>query len=109
MLKILGSDICKDSLASKIILREKGVEFEYIDIVASTNDLKNYLKFRAMLPDFAPVREDKTMRLGIPYFMMGTKGTFDLNEALVWCGQEPVEASYLENLVAQMVLLLNNK
>lgn len=89
-MKVYGSDICIDCRNYKAIQKSRGFEAEYIDITENTQNLREFLHFRDSEAVFEPVR----LRggIGIPLFVRedGVK-SFDINEALSWLGQPPVE------------------
>ena len=89
MMKVYGAEICIDCRNYKAIQENRGFEAEYIDIVESTANLKEFLKLRDTEEIFAEVRERGG--IGIPLFVHedGTM-TFEINEAMKWIGQEPV-------------------
>lgn len=67
MLKFYGADICKDCIASRELLRAQNIEVEFIDITASTANLKAFLSLRDSRPEFDPVKADGS--IGIPTFV----------------------------------------
>ena len=89
MMKVYGADICIDCRNYKAIQKSRGFEAEFIDITASTVNMKEFLEIRDVDPLFKEIREEHT--IGIPLFMKedGTR-TFDWDEALSWIGQPPV-------------------
>ena len=89
-MKVYGTDICIDCRNYKAIQKSRGFEAEYIDITENTRNLREFLHFRDHEPVFDPVREHGG--IGIPLFVRqdGAK-TLDINEALSWLGQRPVE------------------
>ena len=89
MLKVYSSDICVDCRNFKAIQKNRGFDVEYIDITENTMNLREFLGIR----DCASIFDDVRQRggLGIPLFVMDGKMTFDLNEALSWVNQKPVE------------------
>lgn len=90
MMKVYGAEICVDCRNYKAIQKSRGFEAEYIDIIENTKNLKEFLEIRDVDPVFEPVKERHG--IGIPLFVRedGVK-TFDINEALSWIGQAPVE------------------
>ncbi len=76
-----GSHLCIDTLEAIYKFREHNIPFEYVDISASLDHLKDYLKIRENDPMYQPVRADGY--LGIPLFTFddGTK-TLDLQAAI---------------------------
>ena len=89
-MKVYGAEICIDCRNYKAIQENRGFEAEYIDITESTANLKEFLKLRDTEEIFAEVRERGG--IGIPLFVRedGTM-TFEINEAMEWIGQAPVE------------------
>lgn len=98
-MKVYGSDICIDCRNYKAIQKNRGFEAEYVDITANTQNLREFLHFRDNEPVFEPVRQGGG--IGIPLFVRedGLK-TLDVDEALSWLGQPPVEdAEIVEKIV----------
>ena len=96
-MKVYGAEICIDCRNYKAIQESRGFEAEYIDITENTANLREFLEIRDNDPIFAPVTEHHG--IGIPLFVRedGVK-TFDIDEALSWIGQAPVE----ENEILEM-------
>lgn len=90
MLRVYGSDICIDCRNYKEIRKRRGFSDKYIEITENTANLKEFLEIRDKDPVFEAVKE--MGGIGIPLFV-GEDGekTFDLNEALLWIGEKPVE------------------
>lgn len=90
MMKVYGTDICIDCRNYKAIQKSRGFQAEYIDITASTSNLKEFLEIRDLDPLYAEIREEHT--IGIPLFVRedGMK-TFDWDEAFAWIGEPPVQ------------------
>ena len=89
-MKVYGSDICGDCREFKAIMAERGFEVEYVDITESVMNLRDFLALRDHEAVFAPVRERGS--IGIPAFVKEDgEVTLDLNTALAWIGQDPVE------------------
>ena len=90
MLKVYGADICIDCRNYKEIKEKRGFEAEYIDIISDTKLMKEFLEIRDCDPLYETVREKHG--IGIPLFVRedGAK-TLDIDEALSWIGQPPVE------------------
>lgn len=98
-MKVYGSDICIDCRNYKAIQKNRGFEAEYIDITENTRNLREFLHFRDNDPVFDPVREHGG--IGIPLFVrQDGKKTLDINEALSWLGQPPVE----EDEIAERII-----
>lgn len=64
MLKIYGSDLCKDCVAYKGVLDAHQVAYEFINITESMANLKAFLALRDSSEAFAKVREKGTV--GVP-------------------------------------------
>lgn len=90
-MKVYGTPICIDCRNYRALQQSRGFAAEYIDITASTDNLREFLALRDHDPVLAPVRERGG--IGVPLFVRegGTK-TLDLDEALSWLGQPPVRA-----------------
>ena len=89
-MKVYGAEICMDCRNYKAIQKNRGFEAEYIDITASTANLKEFLKLRDTEELFAPVRAHSG--IGIPLFVNEDgRMTFDFDEAFSWIGQPPVK------------------
>ncbi|CDE93635.1 GCN5-related N-acetyltransferase [Acidaminococcus sp. CAG:542] len=80
-IKVIGSHCCPDTLYALNQLAAAGAEIDFVDILASHADLKQYLALRDCDPLYAEIRG--TERLGIPCFVKadGSK-TLDLKEVL---------------------------
>ncbi len=89
MLKVYSSDICVDCRNFKAIQKNRGFEVEYVDITENTMNLREFLGIRDGSSIFDEVKQRGG--IGIPLFVMDDKMTFDINEALSWIGQKPVE------------------
>lgn len=66
-IKFYGAEICKDCCAAHPLLQEKGIGVEYIDITASTANLRAFLALRDQNPVFDEVKAEG--RIGIPAFV----------------------------------------
>lgn len=67
MLKIYGAPICSTCVETKQKLDAMGMEYEYIDITASTANLRAFLSLRDTLPQYEAVKAEG--RIGIPTFV----------------------------------------
>lgn len=87
-MKVYGTPICIDCRNYRALQQSRGFAAEYIDVTASTDNLREFLALRDHDPVLAPVRERGG--IGVPLFVRedGAK-TLDLNEALGWLGQPP--------------------
>jgi len=77
-IKMYGAPICGDCVAAKeVLLNMDSVELEYIDITASTANMKEFLKLRDTESMYDEIKEQG--KIGIPVFILedGTK-TLDL-------------------------------
>lgn len=89
-MKVYGSPICIDCHNYRALQQSRGFEAQYIDITENTANLKEFLAMRDHDPVFAPVRERGG--IGVPLFVNDDgRKTFDLDEALGWIGQPPVQ------------------
>ena len=97
-MKVYGSEICVDCRNYKAVQKRRGFEAEYIDITENTKNLREFLAIRDNDSVFDPVKERGG--IGIPLFVHedGLK-TFDINEALSWIGQSPVEDEEIEEKI----------
>lgn len=90
MLKVYGSDICGDCRDFKAVMQERGFEVDYVDITENVMNLKEFLKLRDSEAVFEAAKERGG--IGIPAFVKEDgECTLDLNTALAWIGQPPVE------------------
>lgn len=90
MMKVYGSEICIDCREFKALMAERGFEVEYVDITENTANLREFLKLRDHEAAFDAIKERGG--IGIPAFVREDGAvTLDLNTALGWIGQEPVE------------------
>ena len=67
MLKLYGAEICSTCREAKQLLAEQSIEYEYVDITASTKNLKEFLAMRDTLPQYDSVKAEG--RVGIPTFV----------------------------------------
>ena len=63
---IYGTHRCPDCEEAERILKAKGIAYEYVNIFASTMNLKAFLSLRDNRPEFDKVKEDG--RIGVPCF-----------------------------------------
>lgn len=89
-MKVYGTMICIDCRNYIHIQESRGFEAEFIDIIENTSNMKEFLTIRDEDPVFEQVRTNHG--IGVPIFVRedGAK-TFDMDEALAWIGQPPVE------------------
>lgn len=89
-MKVFGSDICGDCRDFKALMRSRGFEVEYVDITENVVNLKAFLKLRDSEAEFDAVRQRGG--IGIPAFVREDGAvTLNVNAALEWIGQPPVE------------------
>ena len=89
-MKVYGTEICIDCRNYLDIQKNRGFEAEFVDIIADTTTLKEFLAMRDHEPIFEEVR--KSGGIGIPFFVNDDgRKTFDVNEAFSWIGQQPVK------------------
>lgn len=88
-MKVYGTDICIDCRNFKHINQARGLQIEYVDITANTDNLREFLKMRDQEDVFAEVRENGG--IGIPLFVYEDKKTLDINEAFSWIGEPKVK------------------
>ena len=63
------------------LLKEKNINYELIEITEDTTSMKEFLKLRDNLNEFAKVRQRST--IGVPFFVFDDgKMTFDVDEAI---------------------------
>lgn len=90
MMKVYGSEICIDCREFKRIMAERGFEVDYVDITENTANLRAFLQLRDHEAAFDAIKTRGG--IGIPAFVKEDgEVTLDLNTALGWIGQEPVE------------------
>lgn len=87
-MKVYGSEICINCRNFKHINTLRGLNIEFIDITENTANLKEFLKLRDNESIFEDVK--KNGKIGIPAFLHNEKITLDINEALSWIDQPPV-------------------
>lgn len=89
-MKVYGADICIDCRNYKAIQKSRGFEADYVDIIESTTNLKEFLKIRDNSSEFEATKARGG--IGIPLFVHEDgRMTFDINEAMGWIGQEAVK------------------
>lgn len=87
-MKVYGADICIDCRNFKHIDKLRNLNLEYINIIADTAALKEFLMLRDNEDIFKDCREKGG--IGIPCFVDGGRMTLDIDEAFSWIGQTPV-------------------
>lgn len=99
-MKVYGSQICSGCREFKAVQAERGFEAEFIDITESVANLRAFLVMRDNNALFENIRKEG--RIGIPVFEKedGTI-TLDINEAMAWIGQPPVEEKSAEAPVCE--------
>ena len=80
MLKVIGSNLCEDTVNVLETLKSKGVEFEYVNILDSLENLKEYLSLRDTKPCYESVKECNG--IGIPCFVKEDVVTLSIDEIL---------------------------
>lgn len=89
-MKVYGTEICIDCRNYKAIQKARGFEAEFISITSDTASLKEFLAMRNNEPVFDEIKTKG--EIGIPFFVNDDgRKTLDINEALNWIGQEPLE------------------
>lgn len=89
-MKVYGSDICGDCREFKALMAQRGFEVDYIDITENVANLRAFLQLRDRETVYEEVRAKGS--IGIPTFVNDDgEVTLDLNTALSWIGQPPVE------------------
>ncbi len=75
-IKVYGNDNCPTCLALKKDLNSKNMEFEYLDILGSLTNLKQYLFYRDNHPGFEQYK--KNQKFGIPLVIVDDDGEIDV-------------------------------
>lgn len=79
-MKVIGSHLCEDTVKALGELKEKNVEFEFVNISESLEGLKKYLSIRETNKIYENVR--KAGGIGIPCFEL-EDGTVTLDLEMV--------------------------
>lgn len=88
-MKVYGAEICIDCRNYLAVQQSRGFAAEFVDITASTANLREFLSLRDHEEVFAPVREKGS--IGIPLFVFDDgKMTLEIDEAMAWLGLPPV-------------------
>lgn len=66
-MKVYGASICGDCVRAKSILEKEKVKHQYIDITASTANMKEFLKLRDSRKEYDEIKEYGL--IGIPSFV----------------------------------------
>lgn len=66
-MKIYGTDLCPDCVEAKKKLDEKNIPYDYVDITASSGNLKAFMKMRDEEPAFDEAK--KAGAVGVPAFV----------------------------------------
>ncbi len=80
-----GTNACPDCVEAQTILKEKNIQFLYLDWTNNIGNLKRFLKLRDHNPLFDEVK--KTGSVGVPCFQL-EDGTLTLNIEDVLAKQE---------------------
>lgn len=86
MLKMYGSHICSGCRETFERFEKENVPYELVDITLNVANLREFLALRTHNDLFAEVREQD--RIGIPFFVVGDRMTFEADEALAWAAEE---------------------
>lgn len=96
-MKVYGTVLCPDCMNYKEVQKLRGFDAEFVDITASTANLKEFLKIRDNEKIYNDVK--KNGGIGIPLFVNDNgQMSFDMNEALSWIGQPAVEEAEFEKI-----------
>jgi len=93
MMKVYGADICIDCRNLRHIMKTRGLELDYRDIIADTLTLREFLAIRDHNEAFNECKARGG--IGIPCFVDGDRVTLDIDEAFSWIGQPPVREDEL--------------
>lgn len=89
-MKVYSSEICSDCRNFKALMQARGFEAEVVEITRDVPSLRAFLQLRDSNDAFSEIRKEG--RIGIPAFVHDNgEVTLDLNRALGWIGQPPVE------------------
>ena len=66
-MKFYGTMLCPDCVEAEQLRKEKNIECEYVDITASTANLKEFLALRDNRSEFAELKAEG--KIGIPCFL----------------------------------------
>lgn len=79
--KIYGSNMCEDTVAAIEKFDELKLDYEFVNITESMDNLSAFLKIRDNDENFVPVKERGGV--GIPFFVKeDDSGTLDIEEVL---------------------------
>lgn len=79
---VIGSHFCPNTLKALSALQEAHISFDFKDISAGLEELKEFLAIRKREPMYEPIRTEG--RIGIPVFVRPDGSvTRDLEEVLV--------------------------
>ena len=76
--KMIGTRNCPDCTAALKTIAEKKLDVEFVDIDASTANLKLFLRLRDKAPEFDEIKKHGS--IGVPCFVDGKRIFFDINE-----------------------------
>ena len=80
-MKLYGTSLCPDCVEANNILDKANVKYDYINIMESTANLKEFLQYRDKRTEFIAIRADGL--LGIPCFVYGEDEiTFEITTAI---------------------------
>ena len=81
MIVVIGSNLCSDTMGAVAKLKEEGMAFEFHNISANLDCLKEYLELREKSPLYAPVKAEGRIRIPCVIKEDGTE-TMDLDAIL---------------------------
>lgn len=76
--KMIGTRNCPDCTAALETIAAKKLDVEFVDIDASTANLKLFLRLRDKAPEFDEIKKNGS--IGVPCFVDGKRIFFDINE-----------------------------
>lgn len=68
MIKFYGTMICPNTVDADKVLRKNGLNVEYIDIISSMKNMKEFLALRDKRSEFDKIKE--AGKAGVPVFLL---------------------------------------
>lgn len=76
--KMIGTRNCPDCTSALETIAAKKLDVEFVDIDASTANLKLFLRLRDKAPEFDEIKKNGS--IGVPCFVDGKRIFFDIEE-----------------------------
>lgn len=98
-MKFYGTRVCPDCIEAENVLKQANVSYEYVDITASTDNLKEFLDLRDFRAEFIMPKNGGF--IGLPCFLMEDDSIyFDENKVIEIVEERLRAESELEDTIS---------